>query len=151
MIHISDTLVSAYVLLYIVPYSCAYGEGYIKISIANREVMHVKSYGKGFHDLLRVGYDPTPEMSDRDHLYHYAHNKRRTQWYTENNVPDVQLVWSPVLAEESRLWAEKLLVNCSIPGIEHEPGVEEGENLAKNTGTVNNDGGGWGQLYPPDK
>ena len=53
-------------------------------------------------------------------MYLNAHNKRRTQWYAENNVPDVPLVWSHALAEESRLWAEELLVNCSVAGIEHE-------------------------------
>ena len=44
------------------------------------------------------------------------------------------------------MWAEALLVNCSGAGIEHEPGVGEGENLAKNTGSVNSEGGGWGQV-----
>ena len=129
---------------------CAYGDGYVKVYINNREILYVQSYGKGMSELLNVGYDPTSVMSERDHLYLEAHNRRRTQWYAEHNVEDVSLVWSPVLAEESRIWAKKLLVNCSIADIEHEAGVAEGENLAKNTGTVNSDGGGWGQLYPPD-
>jgi len=129
---------------------CAYGDGSLKISINNREILNVKQYGKSLSELINVGYDPTLTMTARDHMYLNAHNKRRTQWYAENNVPDVPLVWSHALAEESRLWAEELLVNCSVAGIEHEPGVPDGENLAKNTGSVNADGGGWGQLYPPD-
>lgn len=37
-------------------------------------------------------------------------------------------------------------MNCSSHGIEHEKGVEEGENLAKNVGKALT----WGQLYPPN-
>ncbi len=50
------------------------------------------------------------------------------------------------MAEESRIWAEELLVNCSSHGIEHQHGVQEGENLAKNVGRSLT----WGQLYPPN-
>ena len=93
-----------------------------------------------------VGYDPSPQMTERDYLYLEAHNARRMMWFMANELEHVPLTWSPMLAEESRVWAEKLLVNCSGAGIEHERGVAEGENLAKNTGTVNAQGGGWGQV-----
>jgi len=129
---------------------CAYGQGYIKIYLDDREILHVQSYGKRLSEILNVGYDPSSMMTERDHLYLEAHNSRRLLWYTGNDLEHVPLVWSPMLAEESRVWAEKLLVNCSSAGIEHEPGVQEGENLAKNTGTVRADGLGWGQLYPPN-
>lgn len=113
--------------------------------------MHVKNYGRGMSEVLYVGYDPSSQMTDRDRMYLEAHNRRRAEWYAAESVPDVPLVWSPALAEQSRVWAEKLLVNCSVEGIEHEPRVAEGENLAKNTGTVDPDTGlGWGQLYPPE-
>ncbi len=71
-------------------------------------------------------------------------------WYAGNGLEHVPLRWSPELAEESRVWAETLLVNCSGAGIEHEEGVGEGENLAKNTGTVNSQGLGWGQVSERD-
>ncbi|KAL7529417.1 hypothetical protein ACHAXR_002954, partial [Thalassiosira sp. AJA248-18] len=125
---------------------CAYGEGYVKIYLDDREVMNVKSYGKVMSELLNVGYDPNPVMTERDYLYLDAHNSRRMNWHTENNVSYVPLIYSPILAEESRVWAEKLLVNCSSADIEHEAKVSEGENLAKNIGSVNAQGGGWGQV-----
>lgn len=128
---------------------CAYGDGYVKVKLDNREVMHVKSYGKVMSEILNIGYDPNLVMTERDYLYLEAHNSRRTAWYEASGLTDVPLTWSPMLAEQSRVWAEKLLVNCSGAGIEHEDGVPHGENLAKNTGTVNADGKGWGQLYPP--
>lgn len=125
---------------------CSYGEGYVKLYIEDRAVMHAKFQGKIMSDLLNVGYDPTPEMTERDQLYLEAHNNRRLLWYTGNGLSNVPLVWSPELAEESRVWADKLLMNCSVAGIEHEGGVAEGENLAKNTGSVNEEGLGWGQV-----
>lgn len=71
------------------------------------------------------------------------HNKRRKVWHEANNVTYVPLVWSPALAKMSRVYAVKLLDACNTRGIKHEPGVEFGENLAKNKGR-----NGWGQLYP---
>lgn len=130
---------------------CKHGEGYVKVKLNDREIINVRSYNKINSDIINVGFDPSPEMSDRDKLYLEAHNRRRYMWYSGNNVSDVPLQWSPQLAEESRIWAQKLLVNCSSSGIEHEHGVEEGENLAKNKGPAFQDGApSWGQLYLPD-
>jgi hypothetical protein len=125
---------------------CMQGDGHIKVYLNYREVLYLSSYGKVVSEILNVGFDPSPSMSTRDYQYLDAHNRRRFAWYTQNFVSDVPLVWSPRLAEESRVWAEELLVNCSIAGIEHEHGVDEGENLAKNTGGVSEDGSGWGQV-----
>ena len=125
---------------------CQAGDGHVKVFLNYREVLYIKSYGKVVTELLNVGFDPTSMMSDRHHQYLDAHNRRRFAWYLANNVPDMPLVWSPRLAEESRVWAEALLVNCSGAGIEHEHGVAEGENLAKNTGTLTEGGLGWGQV-----
>ncbi|KAL9190535.1 hypothetical protein ACHAXT_000241 [Thalassiosira profunda] len=130
---------------------CQHGDGFVKVHLDNREVMYVKSYGKTLTEILNVGYDPNPEMSVREKLYLEAHNKRRMEWYEEHGVSYVPLVYSPTLATQSKAWAEELLVNCSSAGIEHEPDVADGENLAKNTGIMLPDGTGWGQLYDPDK
>ena len=61
-----------------------------------------------------------------------------------HNVSYVPLQWSPKLAEMSLKWANELLNDCDSTGIEHEPGVAEGENLAKNHGNY----GEWGQSCP---
>ncbi len=119
----------------------------MKLFMDDKEVMHVKSFGKYFTETLKVGYDPSLNMTERDFLYLDAHNIRRKEWHESNNVSYVPLTWSHQLADESRIWAEKLLVNCSISGIEHEHGISEGENLAKNVGSNEH---GWGQLYPPN-
>jgi hypothetical protein len=68
-----------------------------------------------------------------------------------HDVSYVPLLWSPGLAEDSARWAEALLDDCDSDDIEHETGVMEGENLAKNKGYEYEDGvPSWGQLYPPE-
>ncbi|KAL3770571.1 hypothetical protein ACHAWO_000931 [Cyclotella atomus] len=126
---------------------CAYGDGHIRVLLDDREVLHNEFFKKMFTQTLKVGYDPTVGMTEREALYLDAHNTRRKEWHESNNVSYVPLTWSHQLAFEARLWAEKLLVNCSIAGIEHEHNVTEGENLAKNVGLEET----WGQLYPPTK
>eukprot|EP00804_Cyclotella_cryptica_P013731 CCRYP_018844-RE/>CCRYP_018844-RE protein AED:0.15 eAED:0.15 QI:230/1/1/1/1/0.88/9/256/604 len=124
---------------------CAYGDGYVRVLLDDREILNALSFRKMLSEVIKVGYDPTLEMTERDMLYLEAHNTRRKEWHESNNVSYVPLVWSHQLAFEARIWAEKLLVNCSIAGIEHEHNVLEGENLAKNVGRIET----WGQLYPP--
>ena len=126
---------------------CAYGDGHVRVRLDGREVLFTKSFKKILTQILKVGHDPTLGMTERDVLYLEAHNYRRKEWHESNGVSYVPLIWSHQLAFESRVWAEKLLVNCSIAGIEHEDGVAEGENLAKNIGNEVS----WGQLYPPTK
>lgn len=111
----------------------------------NTRLIHVTHFADKNENVISVGYDPTPNMTDRDHAYLVAHNTRRKKWHEMHNVSYVPLQWSPKLAEMALSWANELLDDCDSSGIEHEPGVVEGENLAKNHGN-----GGWGQLYPPD-
>mmetsp|Transcript_31299 Transcript_31299/g.65438 ORF Transcript_31299/g.65438 Transcript_31299/m.65438 type:complete len:619 (-) Transcript_31299:195-2051(-) len=125
---------------------CGYGDGFVKAYLDDREIMYVTSFGKSMTEIINVGFDFAPNMTTRELLYLEAHNRRRKEWHESNNVTYVPLFWSPQLAEEARIWAEELLVNCSSHGIEHEKGVEEGENLAKNVGRDLT----WGQLYPPN-
>ncbi|KAL7465485.1 hypothetical protein ACHAXS_005808 [Conticribra weissflogii] len=125
---------------------CGYGNGFIKAYLDDREIMYVTSFGKSMTEIINVGFDATSNMTTRELLYLEAHNTRRKEWHESNNVTYVPLFWSPQLAEESRIWAEELLVNCSSHGIEHQHGVQEGENLAKNVGRSLT----WGQLYPPN-
>ncbi|KAL7538046.1 hypothetical protein ACHAXR_008248 [Thalassiosira sp. AJA248-18] len=126
------------------------GCGYYKLFLNGREIVHVNHYAKNNTHLINVGYDPTPSMTQREVEYLHAHNTRRQTWHEMYNVSYVPLFWSPKLAEESLRWAHELLAACDSDGIEHEPMVPEGENLAKNKGIVNENGLGFGQLYPPE-
>ncbi|KAL7510776.1 hypothetical protein ACHAXN_007717 [Cyclotella atomus] len=125
---------------------CAYGTGFVKISINEKEVLYFKSFGKQVSETLNIGFYPSINMTKRHRQYLKEHNKRRQEWHELNNVSYVPLAWSPALAEESRVYAVKLLDACNTKGILHEPGVSFGENLAKNKGKR-----GWGQLYPVTK
>ena len=57
----------------------------------------------------------------------------------------VELKWSKGLADDARYWAGELLDDCHVIGIEHEPEVEQGEKLVKQSGV-----GSFAELYPVD-
>jgi hypothetical protein len=125
---------------------CQQGNGYIKVHLDDREILHITQQFKDLSLKINVGYDPTLKMKERDFQYLEAHNRRREIWHTGYNTAYAPLIWSNELAESARIWAETSLVNCSIVGVSHDPKNPYGENLAKNTGEK----GTWGQLYPPD-
>lgn len=125
---------------------CQQGNGYIKVHLEEREILHITQQFKNLSLKINVGYDPTLKMKERDYLYLEAHNRRREIWHEGYNTTYEPLIWSNELAESSRLWAEESLVNCSIAGIEHDSKNPYGENLAENKGERST----WGQLYPPD-
>ncbi|KAL7439291.1 hypothetical protein ACHAXH_004638, partial [Discostella pseudostelligera] len=125
--------------------------GYYKLYLDGREIVHVTHYGYNNTNAINVGFDPTPSMTTRHMEYLVAHNIRRREWHEKYNTSYVPLLWSPRLADDSLRWALKLLDDCEVPGVEHEPGVAEGENLAKNLGLEYENGtASWGQLYPPE-
>ncbi|KAL9190544.1 hypothetical protein ACHAXT_000250 [Thalassiosira profunda] len=124
--------------------------GYYKLSLDGRVIVHANHYANNNTHLINVGYDATSGMTERDAQYLEAHNWRRKEWHERYNVSYIPLMWSDALAEESRQWAVQLLDACDSDGIEHEPGVREGENLAKNKGLIEANGTGWGQLYHPE-
>ncbi len=43
------------------------------------------------------------------------------------------------LADNAQDWADALFNDCHIDGNQHEPGVEQGENLANNMGSSSSD------------
>ena len=42
---------------------CAYGNGFVKISIDGREVLHFKSFSRQVSEILNVGFDPSSYMN----------------------------------------------------------------------------------------
>ena len=124
--------------------------GYYKLYLSGREIIHVTHYSRNNTHSIHVGYDPTTNMTQRHYEYLHAHNIRRQKWHGMYNKEYVPLVWSPRLAEDSLRWATQLLDECDSDDIQHEPGVMDGENLAKNKGLLEEDGNNWGQLYSAD-
>ena len=82
-------------------------------------------------------------MSQRETQYLVAHNWRRQRYHAKFDVEYVPLKYDVSLARDAENCANYLLADCRVNGINHELGVTQGENLAKNTGC-----GSWGQLYP---
>ncbi|KAL7522163.1 hypothetical protein ACHAWX_006850 [Stephanocyclus meneghinianus] len=126
-------------------FCCKEFQGYFSISIDGREVIKGGYYRSEISYDFLVGY--FPEMTERETQWLEAHNVRRKMWHESNGVSYVPLRWSSQLARQAEAWANKLTTDCKIIGIEHEQGVTEGENLAKNKADGRK---GMGQLYPPD-
>ena len=87
-----------------------------------------------------------PVGLDRDDAWLQAHNVRRKKYHEQWGKSYVPLKWSPMLANAASQWANQLLNDCDIPGVKHEPGISEGENMAKNIGSGAN-----GELKTPDQ
>jgi hypothetical protein len=85
---------------------------------------------------------------ERDDAWLEAHNVRRKKYHVQWGKSYVPLKWSPMLANEARQWANQLLDGCGSPfsTANHEPGVSEGENMARNIGSGDN-----GELKTPDQ
>jgi hypothetical protein len=126
-------------------FCCKEFQGFYSISIDGREVIKGGYYRSEISYDFLVGY--FPEMTERETQWLEAHNVRRKMWHESNGVSYVPLRWSSQLARQAETWANKLTADCKIVGIEHEHGVKEGENLAKNKADGRK---GMGQLYPPD-
>lgn len=101
------------------------------------------TYGKvRSHDII-VGYDPADQMTQREVQYLNCHNWRRKKYHEDFGASYRPLKYDLTLAADAQHWADELLNDCAVDGIKHEPGVIQGENLAKNVGN-----GSFGQLYP---
>ena len=124
---------------------CADGEGFYKLFKDDELMVHGGDFNSGTHrsHTIIVGYYKTLRMTQREQEYLNAHNSRRLKNHEAMGVSYVPLKYSSGLAEHAASWANELLNDCDIIGIEHEHGVEQGENLAKNVGS-----GNWGQQYP---
>ena len=128
-------------------FCCSHGKGWFSISVNDRELIRGGWYkNRVSHDIV-AGYDWVSEMSERDKEWLEAHNTRRKTWHEQNGETFIPLYYSQELAKDARSWAEELLDECKIPGIVHESGVSDGENLAKNLGSGDST---WGGLYPAE-
>jgi len=65
---------------------CQQGNGYVKVYLDDREILHIIQQFKNLSLKINVGYDPTMKMTERDFLYLEAHNRRREIWHTRYNT-----------------------------------------------------------------
>ena len=124
---------------------CRSGSGYYKLFMDGDLMVDEQFFntGKKQDHTIIVGYGKSLTLNTREREYLDAHNWRRRKAHKSANVDYAPLKWSKGLANHAQNWAEELLNDCDVVGIKHEPNVQQGENLAKNTGK-----GSWGSLYP---
>eukprot|EP00584_Thalassiosira_punctigera_P022895 CAMPEP_0172552242 /NCGR_PEP_ID=MMETSP1067-20121228/43704_1 /TAXON_ID=265564 ORGANISM="Thalassiosira punctigera, Strain Tpunct2005C2" /NCGR_SAMPLE_ID=MMETSP1067 /ASSEMBLY_ACC=CAM_ASM_000444 /LENGTH=602 /DNA_ID=CAMNT_0013340175 /DNA_START=259 /DNA_END=2067 /DNA_ORIENTATION=- len=131
---------------------CRHGKGFFKLVVDGQELLDGGSFTKSIDHDFQLGHDWIAPMSERDCEWWWAHDYRRRDWHTRCYEGQYcgksyrHLKYSKALAEDARVYAEKLLDTCDTVGILHDPDSIQGENLAKNKGS-----GNWGALYPADK
>ncbi|KAL7548699.1 hypothetical protein ACHAWF_011970, partial [Thalassiosira exigua] len=122
------------------------GDGRYELYMDGRMMLYGSdfTYGKSkSHDIVAGYHTRFDRMSAREEEYLECHNWRRKMYHERFGSAYVPLEYDLSLAADAQKWADALLNDCNVNGIKHEPGVVQGENLAKNTGS-----GKWGQLYP---
>ena len=129
---------------------CKHGKGYYTVEVDGTDLLTGSTFIGSDGHTFKVGYDWTSDMSERDCEWWWAHHTRRQDWHTRCyseycNKDYRHLKWSSSLANDARIYANKLLDTCGTEGIVHDH-MNEGENLAKNKGV-----GSWGALYDADK
>eukprot|EP00571_Detonula_confervacea_P016884 CAMPEP_0172301674 /NCGR_PEP_ID=MMETSP1058-20130122/3517_1 /TAXON_ID=83371 /ORGANISM="Detonula confervacea, Strain CCMP 353" /LENGTH=566 /DNA_ID=CAMNT_0013011885 /DNA_START=96 /DNA_END=1796 /DNA_ORIENTATION=- len=127
---------------------CQQGDGRYELYMDGELMVYGSEYiyGKKRSHVINVGYyTQLNQMSQREIQYLNCHNWRRKKYHERYGAQYVPLKYDLSLAEDAKSWATKLLDECSVNGIKHEPGAEQGENLAKNKGTPN---GSYGRQYP---
>jgi hypothetical protein len=122
---------------------CKNGKGWFKIGVRGTELATGGYFIGSKSFTIKVGHNYQNGMSARDKQYLSAHNSRRRSYHRSAGTSYRPLRWSSSLASAASGYARKLLGSCTSTGIKHAPGVQDGENLAKNKGT-----GQWGSLYP---
>ena len=127
---------------------CENGNGKYLLYIDGELIIHGSDFalGKKVQHTVIVGYEETHlanQMSTREIQYLNGHNWRRKKYHEQFGSTYVPLKYDLSLAEDAQYWANQLLDDCDVNGIEHMPGQEQGENLAKNVGADD-----FGQLYP---
>jgi len=124
---------------------CRDGDGYYKLYKDDDLMVYGSDFtsGKSRSHKIILGYWNKLKMTQREQEYLDAHNSRRKTWHKNLGMPYVPMKYSYGLAQDATSWANELLKDCDDTGIKHEPNVDQGENLAKNTGS-----GTWGSLYP---
>ncbi len=151
---------------------CRDGDGYYKLYKDDDLMVYGSDFvtGKSRSHKIILGYWNKLTMTQREQEYLDAHNSRRKTWHKSLGTPFVPMKYSYGLAQDATSWANELLKDCDVTGIEHEPNNDQGENLAKNTGSgmfilfsviahifqhflthmlrIFNIIGTWGSLYP---
>jgi len=126
----------------------AQGDGYYKLYMDGELMVNDPNftYGKTRSHIINVGYHTQlNQMGQREIQYLNCHNWRRKKYHERFGAQYVPLKYDMSLADDAKSWSTELLDDCEVNGIIHEPGVEQGENLAKNTGSAL---GSYGRQYP---
>ncbi|KAL3808881.1 hypothetical protein ACHAXA_010936 [Cyclostephanos tholiformis] len=123
---------------------CVNGKGYYKMWVNGQLVVSGGYFLGSKAHTIQIGKNWQAYMTYRDKEWLNAHNSRRRKY--NGGMGYVPLRWSRSLASRAKSWANRLSYNCKTGALTHAPGVQEGENLAKNQGT-----GTWGSMYSADK
>jgi len=122
---------------------CSKGKGWYKMFVNGQRVFGGGYFVGSKRHTIKIGNNWQSGMTSRDKEWLNAHNSRRRKYNGGRGY--VALRWSRTLKSDAKNYAERLANNCRGP-LTHAKGIQDGENLAKNTGS-----GNWGKQYTADK
>ncbi|KAL7541444.1 hypothetical protein ACHAXR_010937 [Thalassiosira sp. AJA248-18] len=122
---------------------CKNGQGWYKMSVNGQNVITGGYFIGSKSHTIKIGSNWRAQMSARDTQWLNSHNARRRKYNGGRGY--VALRWSRTLANDARNYAERLGNNCK-GALVHAQNIQDGENLAKNSGS-----GSWGAQYTTEK
>lgn len=107
---------------------CSEGDGYFAVLDDGKEILRGGRFKDKSTHVIRVGYDPLPDMDENDKAWLKAHNDRRRVFHEDNEETFVPLQFSADLKNDAQRHLSHLMEECD-GSIHAEQGIAEGANL----------------------
>mmetsp|Transcript_27129 Transcript_27129/g.58112 ORF Transcript_27129/g.58112 Transcript_27129/m.58112 type:complete len:648 (+) Transcript_27129:150-2093(+) len=123
---------------------CNNGKGWYKMFVNGQRVIGGGYFIGSKTHTIKIGSNWQASMGSRATQWLNAHNSRRRKY--NGGAGYVALRWSRTLAADATNYANTLGNSCKNGRLSHAQGIQDGENLARNSGS-----GNWGSQYTADK
>ncbi len=90
--------------------------GYVAVYLGDEKILHDYTFNKQSKSYtIRAGFNPNEFMNDIDHEWLDGHNERRREFHEANGKEFHPVTWSPKLAQDASVWAEKIITDgCAV-------------------------------------
>eukprot|EP00578_Thalassiosira_sp_NH16_P000090 CAMPEP_0181129686 /NCGR_PEP_ID=MMETSP1071-20121207/29456_1 /TAXON_ID=35127 /ORGANISM="Thalassiosira sp., Strain NH16" /LENGTH=673 /DNA_ID=CAMNT_0023215693 /DNA_START=156 /DNA_END=2177 /DNA_ORIENTATION=+ len=122
---------------------CSRGQGWYRMYVNGIKVISGGAFVGSKAHTIKIGSNWQGQMSSRAKEWLNAHNSRRRKYNGGRGY--VPMRWSRTLASQAKSYADRLGNNCN-GSLVHAKGIQDGENLAKNSGS-----GSYAKQYTADQ
>mmetsp|Transcript_10134 Transcript_10134/g.21273 ORF Transcript_10134/g.21273 Transcript_10134/m.21273 type:complete len:358 (-) Transcript_10134:3210-4283(-) len=112
---------------------CAQGQGHAAVFQDGEELLRVRRFKDIASNVFRVGYDPLPEMTQRDKAWVDVHNEYRKQFHEDNGETYVPLRFDASLKKGANEYLDSIMDDCDA-AIHAEDGATWGTNILSEKG-----------------